>query len=104
MAETFSTIAQLCADLGVDVGRLAGRLGLDEQRVLAIVLGRFPPRHLRNSRAAFSAFARGLRIASALALAGRAAVNETCEKLRSSRTRVGKVSTATKRFVSAELS
>ena len=43
MAETLSTVARLCADLGIDVGQLAGRSGLDEQRVLAIVLGRWTP-------------------------------------------------------------
>jgi transcriptional regulator with XRE-family HTH domain len=38
-----STVAQLCQQHGIDVRQLAEKSGLDEQRVLAIVLGRWLP-------------------------------------------------------------
>jgi hypothetical protein len=34
---------QLCKDLGIDAKQLAERASLDEQRVFAIVLGRWTP-------------------------------------------------------------
>ena len=34
---------QLCTDRGIDVRQLAERTSIDEQRVLAIVLGRWTP-------------------------------------------------------------
>jgi transcriptional regulator with XRE-family HTH domain len=37
------TVDQLCLDLGIDARQLAERSGVDEQRVLAIVLGRWTP-------------------------------------------------------------
>jgi transcriptional regulator with XRE-family HTH domain len=37
------TVDQLCAEHKLDVKQLAERSGLDEQRVLAIVLGRWTP-------------------------------------------------------------
>lgn len=37
------TIAQLCVDHGIDARQLAERSGVDEQRVAAIVLGRWTP-------------------------------------------------------------
>jgi hypothetical protein len=43
MNETKSTVAQLCEQHGMDVRRLAEKSGLDEHRVLAIVLGRWLP-------------------------------------------------------------
>jgi transcriptional regulator with XRE-family HTH domain len=43
MADTPRTIDQLCAEHGLDVRQLAERCGVDEQRVMAIVLGRWTP-------------------------------------------------------------
>ena len=43
MADTPRSVDQLCAERGLDVRQLAERSGLDEQRVLAIVLGRWTP-------------------------------------------------------------
>ena len=43
MAETAKTVEALCTEHGLDVRQLAERCGLDEQRVLAIVLGRWTP-------------------------------------------------------------
>ena len=37
------TVAQLCAESGIDARQLAERSGVDEQRVVAIVLGRWTP-------------------------------------------------------------
>lgn len=37
------TIEQLCVDRGWDAKRLAAESGVDEQRVIAIVLGRWTP-------------------------------------------------------------
>jgi len=37
------TVAQLCAERGIDAGRLAELSGVDEGRVAAIVLGRWTP-------------------------------------------------------------
>jgi hypothetical protein len=53
MADIMNTVARLCAEHGIDAGQLAGRSGLDEQRVLAIVLGRWTPSpHERDAIAA----------------------------------------------------
>jgi transcriptional regulator with XRE-family HTH domain len=41
--DTTRSIDQLCADAGIDARQLAERSGLDESRVLAIVLGRWTP-------------------------------------------------------------
>jgi transcriptional regulator with XRE-family HTH domain len=41
--DTTFNLDQLCADRGIDVRQLAERSGIDEQRVLAIVLGRWTP-------------------------------------------------------------
>lgn len=41
--DTTFNLDQLCIDRGIDVRQLAERSGLDEQRVLAIVLGRWTP-------------------------------------------------------------
>ena len=43
MAEVVKTVEQLCAENGIDAGQLARRSGLDEQQVVAIVLGRWTP-------------------------------------------------------------
>jgi hypothetical protein len=43
MADTSKTVDQLCAEHGLDVKQLAERSRVDEQRVLAIVLGRWTP-------------------------------------------------------------
>jgi transcriptional regulator with XRE-family HTH domain len=43
MADTLRTVAQLCSERGLDARQLAERSGVDEQRVLAIVLGRWTP-------------------------------------------------------------
>ena len=43
MAETAKSIDQLCAEHGIDARQLAERSGVDEQRILAIVLGRWTP-------------------------------------------------------------
>jgi hypothetical protein len=43
MADTSSTVDQLCADLQIDAGQLAERSGIDEHRVRAILLGRWTP-------------------------------------------------------------
>ena len=43
MAESLRSIDQLCLEHGLDARQLAQRAGVDEQRVLAIVLGRWTP-------------------------------------------------------------
>ena len=43
MAEAPKNIDQLCRDAQIDARQLAERAGLDEQRVLAIVMGRWTP-------------------------------------------------------------
>ena len=43
MAEAPRSVAQLCAERGIDARQLAEQAGVDEQRVLAIVLGRWTP-------------------------------------------------------------
>lgn len=43
MADSPRTVDQLCAEHGIDARQLAERSGVDEQRVLAIVLGRWTP-------------------------------------------------------------
>ena len=41
--ETTKTITDLCTEHGLDAKQLAAKAGLDEQRTLAIVLGRWTP-------------------------------------------------------------
>jgi hypothetical protein len=41
--ETVKTVDELCRQHKIDVKQLAASAGLDEQRVLAIVLGRWTP-------------------------------------------------------------
>ncbi len=43
MAEALRNLDQLCVDHGLDARQLAERSGVDEQRVAAIVLGRWTP-------------------------------------------------------------
>jgi transcriptional regulator with XRE-family HTH domain len=43
MADSPRSVDQLCIAAGIDARQLAERSGLDEQRVLAIVLGRWTP-------------------------------------------------------------
>jgi transcriptional regulator with XRE-family HTH domain len=43
MAEAPRGVDQLCVERGLDARQLAGLAGLDEQRVFAIVLGRWTP-------------------------------------------------------------
>lgn len=41
--DTLKNVDQLCLEHGIDYRTLASRAGLDEQRVAAIVLGRWTP-------------------------------------------------------------
>jgi transcriptional regulator with XRE-family HTH domain len=43
MAETMKSLAQLCRAGNIDLRTLAERSGVDEQRLMAIVLGRWTP-------------------------------------------------------------
>jgi hypothetical protein len=43
MSESLKNVDQLCVEARIDVKQLAERSGLDEARVLAIVLGRWTP-------------------------------------------------------------
>jgi transcriptional regulator with XRE-family HTH domain len=43
MMETTKSVQQLCEENGIDYKELAKRAELDEQRVLAIILGRWTP-------------------------------------------------------------
>jgi transcriptional regulator with XRE-family HTH domain len=43
MADNPRTVEQLCTELGLDARQLAERSNVDEQRVVAIVLGRWTP-------------------------------------------------------------
>ena len=43
MADASKNVDQLCLDHKIDAKQLADRSGLDEQRVLAIILGRWTP-------------------------------------------------------------
>ena len=43
MPEAIKSIDQLCLEHGLDARQLAAKSGVDEQRVLAIVLGRWTP-------------------------------------------------------------
>ncbi len=52
MSDPLKTIEQLCVDSGIDAGQLAERSNVDEQRVLAIVLGRWTPSPLERDRIA----------------------------------------------------
>jgi hypothetical protein len=43
MMETIKSVQQLCEEQRIDYKELAERAGLEEQRVLAIILGRWTP-------------------------------------------------------------
>ena len=43
MEDTSKTVEQLCVEAGIDARQLAERSGVEEQRVLAILLGRWTP-------------------------------------------------------------
>jgi transcriptional regulator with XRE-family HTH domain len=43
MPDTPQRIDELCVERGIDVKQLAERSGVDEQRVVAILLGRWTP-------------------------------------------------------------
>ena len=43
MTDTLKNVDQLCAESGIDARQLAERSSVDEQRVLAILLGRWTP-------------------------------------------------------------
>jgi hypothetical protein len=50
--ETLKTVEELCVEQQIDHRQLAARSGLDEQRVLAIVLGRWTPSPTERDRVA----------------------------------------------------
>ena len=52
MTETGKSVDQLCAERGLDVRQLAEKSGVDEQRVLAIALGRWTPSPQERDRIA----------------------------------------------------
>ena len=43
MADGIKAVDELCAEHGLDARQLAAKCGLDEGRVLAIILGRWTP-------------------------------------------------------------
>jgi transcriptional regulator with XRE-family HTH domain len=50
--EAMKNVGELCQERQLDVKQLAERAGLDEQRVLAIVLGRWTPSPSERDRIA----------------------------------------------------
>jgi hypothetical protein len=52
MMETTKSVQQWCEETGINYKQLAERSGLDEQRVLAIVLGRWTPSPTERDRVA----------------------------------------------------
>lgn len=52
MAEELKSVDQLCAEHQLDYKALAGKAGLEESRVLAIVLGRWTPSPEERDRVA----------------------------------------------------
>jgi transcriptional regulator with XRE-family HTH domain len=52
MTESGKSVDQLCAERGIDVRQLAEKAGVDEQRVLAIALGRWTPSPQERDRIA----------------------------------------------------
>jgi hypothetical protein len=50
--ETLKTVEELCVQQQMDHRQLAAKAGLDEQRVLAIVLGRWTPSPAERDRVA----------------------------------------------------
>ena len=53
--DTLKTVEQLCAETKTDYRQVAAKAGLDEQRVLAIALGRWTPSPAERDKVA-SAF------------------------------------------------
>ena len=43
MADRIKTVEDLCREHGIDARQLAQRSGVDEQRIVAILLGRWTP-------------------------------------------------------------
>ena len=43
MTDALKNVDQLCVEIGIDARQLAERSNVDEQRVLAIMLGRWTP-------------------------------------------------------------
>ena len=52
MTDSGKSVDQLCAERGIDVRQLATQSGVDEQRVLAIALGRWTPSPQERDRIA----------------------------------------------------
>ena len=52
MADSSRTVEQLCIERGLEARELAERAGVDEQRVVAIVLGRWTPSPQERDRIA----------------------------------------------------
>ena len=52
MSDPSRTVEQLCNECGIDVRQLAERSGVDEQRVLAIAMGRWTPSPQERDRIA----------------------------------------------------
>lgn len=50
--ENLKTVDQLCIEHGIDIKQLTERAGLDEPRVVAIVLGRWTPSPQERDRIA----------------------------------------------------
>ena len=52
MTDSGKSVDQLCAEKGIDVRQLAAQSSVDEQRVLAIALGRWTPSPQERDRIA----------------------------------------------------
>jgi len=52
MTDSGKSVDQLCAEKSIDVRQLAAQSGVDEQRVLAIALGRWTPSPQERDRIA----------------------------------------------------
>jgi cyanate lyase len=52
MTPTTKNVDELCQQHGMDVASVAAQSGLDEQRVLAIILGRWTPNPAERDRVA----------------------------------------------------
>jgi hypothetical protein len=52
VADESKTVEELCSERGIDARGLAERSGVDEQRVMAIVLGRWTPSPQERDRIA----------------------------------------------------
>jgi transcriptional regulator with XRE-family HTH domain len=52
MADAIRTVEQLCGESGIDARQLAERSGVDEQRVVAIMMGRWTPSPQERDRIA----------------------------------------------------